>query len=102
MLWDCQPVIFISSAIIAPSGRLSSAVIREDFGIGSPPARLLRFLPDVVGFAVVATFLGEIFDIVVLLSSATGSFRRWHHPKPAKSRGQHRHQFTAAEEALGI
>src|SRR5262249_23196990 len=33
-----------------------------------PAARLLLFLPDVLGFAVVAAFLVEIFDIVVLLS----------------------------------
>jgi hypothetical protein len=74
-------------AIVAPSGRLSSAAIREDFGIELPPARLLQFLPDGLSFAVVAAFFAEVFDILVLLSSATGTVRCSHHPKPAKPAG---------------
>ena len=44
-------------------------------------------------------FLRDAFAMVMLLSSATGLFRCLHHPKPAKSHGRYRLQFSTIGRA---
>ena len=62
---------------------------------------MIVILSAVLGFAAFAgclsEILGDIFGMVMLLSPAAGSFRRLHHPKPAKMHGQHQHQFLTAD-----